>query len=62
MDKIRYSFKNVCANKSNRLRKEKKEADLCKSKGFNHTNDEIHIPRTPREEEREILDERDRLK
>ena len=35
----------------------KNEADLCKSLGFNHTNDEIHIPRAPREEEREILDE-----
>ena len=35
---------------------EKIEADLCKSLGFNHTNDEIHIPRAPREET-EILDE-----
>ena len=33
------------------------EADICKSIGFNHTNDKIHIPRTPREEERKILDE-----
>ena len=24
---------------------------------FNHTNDKIHIPRTPKEEERKILDE-----
>ena len=30
---------------------------MCKSLGFNLTNDEIHIPRAPREEEREILDE-----
>ena len=37
--------------------KKKNEADLCRSLGFNHTNDEIHIPRAPREEEREILDE-----
>ena len=32
---------------------EKNEAELC----FTLTNDEIHIPRAPREEEREILDE-----
>ena len=32
------------------------EADLCKSLGFIHTNAEIHFPRAPREEEREILD------
>ena len=37
--------------------REKNEAYLCKSLGFNHTNDEIHIPRAPREEETEILDE-----
>ena len=34
----------------------KNEADFCKSLSFNHTNDEIHIPRAPREEETEILD------
>ena len=37
--------------------REKNYTDLCKSLGFNHTNDEIHIPRAPREEETEILDE-----
>ena len=37
--------------------REKNDTDLCKSLGFNHTNDEIHIPRAPREEETEILDE-----
>ena len=37
--------------------REKNEADLCKSLGFNHTNDEIHIPRAPRGEEEEILDD-----
>ena len=35
----------------------KNEADICKSIGFKHINDKIHIPRTPREEERKILDE-----
>ena len=37
--------------------REKNDTDLCKSLGFNHTNAEIHIPRAPRDEEREILDE-----
>ena len=37
--------------------REKNEAYLCKSLGFNHNNAEIHIPRAPREEETEILDE-----
>ena len=37
--------------------REKNDTDLCKSLGFNHTNAEIHIPRAPREEETEILDE-----
>ena len=32
-------------------------ADLCKSIDFNLTNDEICVPRTPRKEEKEILDE-----
>ena len=31
----------------------KNEADLCKSLGSNHTNDEIHIPRAPREKKKE---------
>ena len=37
--------------------REKNDADLCKLQGFNHNNAEIHIPRAPRDEEREILDE-----
>ena len=37
--------------------REKNDTDLCKSLGFNHTNAEIHIPRAPRDEEGEIIDE-----
>ena len=37
--------------------REKNYADVCKSLGLNHTNAEIHIPRAPRDEERETLDE-----
>ena len=35
----------------------KNDADLCKLLGFNHNNAKIHIPRAPRDEEREIVDE-----
>ena len=52
-----FALKLMCKWIYQAKKTKKNEADICRSIGFNHTNDKIHIPRTPREEERKILDE-----